>query len=168
MSKGKGIALLLLVLLVAGLTYIKIKNVKEAKLKEMPKGGGKGGPQQAVRVTGFIAEYTKLSNDLSANGSIVAGDEIQLQPEISGRITYLNIKEGSFVGKGTVLAKINDIDLQAQLKKLQAQLQIAKSTEQRLSQLIKISGISQQEYDVAVNNVNNANADIETRSCADR
>ena len=71
---------------------------------------------------GFVAEFSKLSNDLSANGNILAQDEVQLQPEVSGRVTYLNIKEGAVVSKGTLLMKINDADLRAQVAKSNAQL----------------------------------------------
>jgi membrane fusion protein (multidrug efflux system) len=161
MSKGKMIFTGFLVALVIGLGYVKYNNNKKAAAKIASKGPGKGGPQQALKVTGFVTEYTTLPNNLSANGSIIAGDEVQLQPEVSGRITYLNIKEGAFVSKGTLLCKLNDLELQAQLKKLQAQVQIARSNEKRLSELLKIGGVSQMEYDEAINTLNNANADIE-------
>ncbi|HTE13236.1 MAG TPA: efflux RND transporter periplasmic adaptor subunit, partial [Chitinophagaceae bacterium] len=47
------------------------------------------------------------------------------------------------------------------LKKLHVQLQIANQNEQRSLQLIKIQGISQQDYDASLLNVNNIKADIE-------
>ena len=121
---------------------------------------GKGGPQ-TLMAAGFVAEYSKLSNNLSANGSILAQDEVQLQPEVSGRVTYLNIKEGAIVPKGTLLLKINDADLQAQVFKLKTQLKIAQSNLARLAELLKIKGVSQAEYDAADNAVNNINADIQ-------
>jgi membrane fusion protein (multidrug efflux system) len=54
-----------------------------------------------------------------------------------------------------------DADLQAQLKKLQVQLELARKTEQRQQQLLDINGISQQDYDLSLLAVNNLNADIE-------
>ncbi len=158
MSKGKLIGWSLVLLVIGGLAWIKYKNVKESAEKTAPK--GKSGPQ-IIGVTGFVTEYSKLSNNISTTGTVLAMDEVQIQPEVSGRITSLNIKEGSFVSKGTLLAKLNDIELQAQLKKLQAQLAIAKTNEGRLKQLLTISGVSQMEYDEALNNLNNINADIE-------
>ncbi len=73
----------------------------------------------------------------------------------------LNVREGSYVGKGSVIGKIYDADLQAQLRKSQAQLNIANQTSGRLSQLLHIQGISRQDYDLAVLNANNIRADIE-------
>jgi membrane fusion protein (multidrug efflux system) len=60
-----------------------------------------------------------------------------------------------------LVAKLYDGDLQATLKKLEVQLQIANQNEQRSSQLLKIQGISQQDYDASLLNVNNIKADIE-------
>lgn len=158
MTKGKVIFWFLVVALVAGLTYVKHTKNKEAEAKMAPM--GKGGPQ-TLMAAGFVAEYSRLSNNLSANGNVLAQDEVQLQPEVSGRVTYLNIKEGSVVAKGTLLMKINDADLQAQLYKLKTQLKIAQSNFDRLNELLKIKGVSQAEYDAAENQVNNINADMQ-------
>jgi membrane fusion protein (multidrug efflux system) len=51
--------------------------------------------------------------------------------------------------------------MQAQLKKLQVQLQIAEKTEERNKELLRISGISQQDYDLSFLQVSNIKADIE-------
>jgi membrane fusion protein (multidrug efflux system) len=65
------------------------------------------------------------------------------------------------VGKGTILVKLFDGDLQTQLKKLQVQLQIAEKTQERQEELLKINGISQQDYDLLVLDVENLKIDIE-------
>ncbi|MFN8237055.1 MAG: efflux RND transporter periplasmic adaptor subunit [Chitinophagales bacterium] len=160
MSKGKWITLVLLLLLIGWLGSVKYKNIQKEKAKTMMQGKSKGMPS-SIAVSGFVAEYTNLSNNLNTNGTIIASEEVQLQPEVSGRITYLNIPEGGVVGKGTLLAKINDAELQAQLKKLQSQYAIAASNESRLAQLLKINGVSQQEYDLALNTLQNVSADME-------
>jgi membrane fusion protein (multidrug efflux system) len=54
-----------------------------------------------------------------------------------------------------------DGDLQAQIKKLKVQLQIAEKTEERSRELLKINGISQQDYDLSFLQVSNIKADIE-------
>ncbi|MEO6538997.1 MAG: efflux RND transporter periplasmic adaptor subunit, partial [Ferruginibacter sp.] len=72
----------------------------------------------------------------------------------------LNIAEGSPVSKGSVLAKINDADLRAQVGKSRVQLQLAQTTVGRYKQLLDVSGINQSDYDLAVNQVNVYRADI--------
>lgn len=117
--------------------------------------------QMSVRADAFLVKKVTLTEKIEIPGSLVANEATDIHPEISGRITYLNINEGKYVTKGTLLAKLYDGDLQANLNKLQVQLQIAEQNEQRSAQLLKIQGISQQDYDASLLNVNNIKADIE-------
>ncbi|MBX7226381.1 MAG: efflux RND transporter periplasmic adaptor subunit [Chitinophagales bacterium] len=158
MSKGKLVFVALILSTVVGLGYVKYKKVQEAKAKmPMP---GKGGPQ-TLMASGYVVQYSVLSNDLDANGTILAQDVVQLQPEVSGRVTYLKIDEGAFVQKGTLLLKVNDAELQAQIQKLKAQKVIATANKERLAELLKINGVSKSEYDAAENQLNNIVADIQ-------
>lgn len=119
------------------------------------------GRQQPQRVDAIIATPQKITESIEVPGTLVASETTEIHPEVSGRLTMLNVREGAYVGKGSVIAKLYDADLQAQLKKLQAQLNIANQTANRLSQLLQIQGISRQDYDMAVLNANNIRADIE-------
>lgn len=112
-------------------------------------------------VEGFLVEPKTLTEEIEVPGSLLPEEETQLRAEVSGRIVQLNIQEGSSVKKGQVLVKLFDQDLQAQLQKLQVQLQIAEKTEERQAELLKINGISQQEYDLSVLSVENLKADIQ-------
>jgi membrane fusion protein (multidrug efflux system) len=91
----------------------------------------------------------------------VANEYVELHPEISGRIIYLNVPEGATVTKGTIIAKINDADLQATLEKSKAQLDLYQKTEERERKLLEINGINQADYDLAVSNINSTKADID-------
>lgn len=119
------------------------------------------GKNKEMKTTGFIVKSQKLSNQLEAGGILFSSEEVELHPEISGRVVRLNIDEGNFVKQGILLVKINDAELQAQLLKQQAQKQIAEKNEQRLKELLAINGIGQQEYDAALLQLNNIKADIE-------
>src|SRR5215831_8506243 len=72
----------------------------------------------------IIAKTKTISNILEANGTVIASESVELHPEATGRLIYLNIPEGSFVKRGTVLARVNDADLRAQLNKSKAQLEL--------------------------------------------
>jgi membrane fusion protein (multidrug efflux system) len=76
-------------------------------------------------------------------------------------VVSINFKEGTEVKSGSLLVKLFDGDLQAQLKKLAAQLIMAEATEKRQKELLDINGTSQQDYDNALLNVNNIKADME-------
>lgn len=109
----------------------------------------------------IVADLMVLNRDFEVNGSVVSSDFVELQPEVSGRITFLNVPEGRFVNEGTVIARINDADLTAQLQKAESQLRLAELTEERLKKLINIQGVNQADYDAALNQVNTLKADIE-------
>src|SRR5688572_12375277 len=119
------------------------------------------GPPPALTVEALVVKPISLSADIEIPGTILANESTEIHPEVSGRLTTLNVQEGRNVSKGALLAKLYDGDLQAQLRKLQVQLEIAKQTENRQAQLLKIQGISQQEYDLSLLQVHNLNADID-------
>jgi len=119
----------------------------------------KEAPPTAVDV--IVAGVQALTNTVEANGNIVANEYVELHPEISGRITYLNVPEGHAIAQGTVIARINDADLQAQLSKSKVQLDLAQKTEDRYKQLLNVNGINQADYDNALNQVNSLKADIQ-------
>jgi membrane fusion protein (multidrug efflux system) len=113
-----------------------------------------------MRVDAYIIRPQVFQETLEVPGSIVASEVAEIHPEVSGRIVRLNVGEGKYVTKGTLLAKLYDADLVAQLNKIQVQLRIAQKTEERQSELLKIQGISQQDYDLSLLQVNNLRADI--------
>lgn len=115
----------------------------------------------APRLAAYIVSTQSFADVIEVPGSIVANEVTEIRPELSGRIVQLYIAEGRSVGKGALLAKIYDGDLQAQLKKLQSQLAIAQTNENRASRLLDIQGISRNDYDITLLNLNNIRADID-------
>ncbi len=118
-------------------------------------------PKPPSRADGWIVSASALSNQLEVPGSLAPYEETAIQPEIAGRVTGIYFQEGGPVNQGAVMVKLYDEDLQAQLKKLQVQLAIARKTEERQAALLKINGISQQDYDLSLLSVRNLEADIQ-------
>src|SRR3954452_15948024 len=108
----------------------------------------------------IITSAKTIANTVEANGTVVAGEFVEIKPEISGRLVYLNVAEGSRIARGTVIAKINDADLRAQLNKIKVQLELADITVSRYKKLLDIQGINRSEYDLAVNQASSLKADI--------
>lgn len=132
--------------------------------KEEPKSamsGSSGQQARALAVETLIVSPSALSADVEVPGTILPNESTEIHPEVSGRIVELNIKEGSTVAQGALLARLYDGDLQAQLRKLDVQLKIADQTEKRQAELLKIQGISQQEYDLSLLQVLNIKADMD-------
>ena len=90
--------------------------------KEKAKPTDKFNPNAPVAVDISIAVAQKVEKLIEANGTVLANDFVEIHPEINGRVVFLQIPEGKFVKAGTILAKLNDADLQAQLEKIKVQL----------------------------------------------
>ncbi len=132
-------------------------------------------PDVSIPVKAHVITLETLSNSVFTTGTILANEEVELRSEISGKIINILFKEGSFVSKGDLLIKINDADLQAQLRRakindadLQAQLRRAESKlklseekEARQRQLRDGNLISQEEYDNTVSELNVNQADLD-------
>jgi membrane fusion protein (multidrug efflux system) len=139
--------ILTIVAVVAVLVLGKIFFFKKPDLGEKGPGGGAGagasggkggekgkdmkGAGPSVSVNVFVVNTESLDNVITSSGTIFPNEEIELRAEASGRILALNIKEGSQVAAGQVIARIKDTDLQAQLKKLNFEIELAKQTEAR-------------------------------------
>lgn len=131
---------------------------KSKETETRKQGGGKDMPPS--RVEAFVVSPSMLSQDIEMPGSLIPAEETELHPEISGRVTGIYFNEGSYVAQGKPLVKLYDGDLQAQLNKLRVQLKVAKETQARYEALLKISGVSQQEYEIYKLSVNNIQADM--------
>ena len=117
----------------------------------------------------MIAATEQISTTIEANGSVVAFEYLELRPEVAGRLTYLQVPEGNVVAQGTVIARVNDADLQAQMNKTRVLLDLAQKTEARIAKLIAVGGINQADYDAIISQVNGYKADlIYTQSLIDK
>lgn len=112
-------------------------------------------------VDAYIVKTSSLNEVIEASGTLQSNEEVQIQAEITGRVIALYFKEGTNVSKGTLLVKLYDEDLKAQLQKLQLQQQLSKTTLERQENLLKINGISRQDVDVTRNQVSAYGADID-------
>lgn len=142
----------------AAFLLLLISACNEKKETKKTTDSSKMGP---LSVEGMIVKPSTLAEGIEVAGNILPFEITEIRPEISGRVTQINFTEGGFVQKNTLLIKLFDGDLQAQLKKLLVQLKIAEKTEERQRELLKINGISQQDYDLSLLQVNNIKADIE-------
>lgn len=121
---------------------------KNAAKRPESQGGGKSAYEIAT-VEGYVAESSRLAHTVQAPGALIPAEEIQLHTEVAGRVVEINLPEGRLVRKGEVLLRLFDDDLRTQLQKTELQLRQAQITEQRLGELLRVKGVSQQEYDLA-------------------
>jgi membrane fusion protein (multidrug efflux system) len=150
--------IIIVVALIAVLLVLKLilfpSHSEETKGPQQAKGG-------AAVITAYVLRSETLSNEVYASGTAVANEQVELQPEISGKVVLINFSEGTAVTKGQLLVKINDAELQAQSKKLKLQHALAEERMKRQEKLLAVQGISQEEFDVVKNEFEVIRAEME-------
>lgn len=81
---------------------------------------------------------------LSAVGSLLADESISLRPEISGRIVGLDFQEGRPVARGQVLVRLDDAELLARIRQVEAELHALEEKLRRTEHLRAQQFVSEQ------------------------
>ncbi len=148
---------LVLLAVVVALAWPKIKEARTTS--EAP--GFSQSASRALQIEGVVIALTTLKDRIFTTGTIRANEEVELRSEASGKITRISFQEGRAVKKGDLLVKINDNELQAQLRKAEYRVTLAEGREMRQLQLLEKGGISREEYEATLNELNVLRADIE-------
>lgn len=155
--KLKNLIYALIIIVLGGfITYRVVSN--KNKNDESKKSGDKDKP---TTVTGIVVKTSTFDNNLALSGSIEANEQIEIRSEVSGIVEGIYFNEGSYVNKGQVLFKVNDIELRAQLRQAQTREGLAAENERRAKLLLQKEAISQEEFDVA--NADYASAKAQTQ-----
>lgn len=117
--------------------------------------GGQG-PQSrpAVSVEGYLVTPESFRETIFTTGTVLADEEIYIRPESSGRITGIYFDEDSAVRTGDLLVKLNDAELQQQLRSASYQINLATLREKRQRELLSRNAIAQEDYDMVLNELN--------------
>jgi membrane fusion protein (multidrug efflux system) len=143
----------LVVLLVASLSACKSKTEKTTT-------NAKAARANKLVAEAYITRTESFQHDYIASGSLIPNEEIEVHPEISGRVTSINFREGAPVRKGQLLIQLYAADIQAQIRKLRAQRQLQLKNAERGRELLNIGGISRQEYETTQTEISSIDADI--------
>ena len=130
---------------------------KDAKSKDTK--GGRG--DRAVPVGVYIAGYVKLDEGIRSVGTLLPYEEVDIASEITGKIETIAFEEGAFVKKGSLLIKVNDEDLQAQLRRAVYQRNMTKDKLERNRILLEKDAISRESFDQIETDYNVIQADIQ-------
>jgi len=147
-----------LFLLSISLIFSSCSSDRKKEAQQQQKSGA--GARPTVRADAYIVKTALLADKIEIPGTLVASEATDIHPEVAGRITGIYFKEGAYVNRGALLVKLNDADLQAQKQKLLIQIKIAEQNQGRSEQLLKIGGISRQDYENTELVVTNAKADL--------
>lgn len=146
-----GIAVVLMII-----AYPKVKGY----FNNSSNASSSGSSNSPLLVDVFVIKADTLDNKIFTTGTLIPNEEVELSAESPGIIQELYLNEGATVKEGDLLVKINDKDLQAQLTRAEFRLKLAEERERRQEQLLSKGGISQEEYDATLNEVNVLRAEV--------
>lgn len=115
-------------------------------------GGSK--PAAPLKAELHVVRNEPFAQTVSTVGTLRANESVTLVSELSRLLTKIHVEEGSEVKAGDLLFKLDDSDLQAELKQVDAQLQLAEVNKRRAENLAPRKAMSQQEYDAAISTYN--------------
>jgi membrane fusion protein (multidrug efflux system) len=101
-----------------------------------------------------------IADDMQAVGNLRSRQGVVLRPEVSGRITQLNFRDGERVRKGQLLVQFDDQLPQAQVKQSQAELSIATANHKRNQELASQNFISMRSVEESAANLEVAQAKL--------
>ncbi len=138
---------------------------RNAEKDPQPASAGKAGPAPAgVVVEATRVSVVKLPQALGAVGSLRSDETVIVRPEVAGRVSQIQFREGERVTKGQVLVKLDDSVQQADLDRARANLTLSKTKHERSIDLRNKGFISSQALEEAENNWKVAQADSELMS----
>ncbi len=162
MSKGvrRLITFTVLLLVFGGLAYPKVKPLFSSA-SDSNTSGGSSQANRILQVEAVELEYETIEDRIFSSGTVQANELVELTAEASGIVTNVFFEEGREVSRGDLLVKINDSELQAQKQRALYRLNLAQQREERQRRLLERGGISQDDYDATLNEVNVFRAEVQ-------
>jgi membrane fusion protein (multidrug efflux system) len=128
---------------IVGFFFFKISMIKKMMAE------GKFAPPPAV-VTTTKAVQVDWHPALTAVGTLVAEQSVEIAPQIAGQITKIYFTSGDYVSKGTPLVDLDTSTENAQLKADLAQAKQAQLSYARIKKLFKTGSVSPADVDNAL------------------
>ncbi|TLV00699.1 efflux RND transporter periplasmic adaptor subunit [Dyadobacter luticola] len=126
----------------------------------------KAKPAPAPVVTGVpvdvqVLHSESLNDEMTVSGTLLAYQDVNITSELNRKVVAVYAKEGKSVAAGTLLFKLDDADLIAELEQLKQQEKLVILNEKRFKELIDNEAAKQQDYDEAFTNLKVIQAKIE-------
>ncbi|BEI55041.1 MexH family multidrug efflux RND transporter periplasmic adaptor subunit [Butyricimonas faecihominis] len=162
MNKGlKRVLQIGIPVVIVGAIVIPRLDFSSDKETSTPTTAVKAASRGALPVSGIVASMSTSGNGIPVTGLLVANEEVELVSETAGKVVKIAFEEGTLVKKGTLLVKVDDSDLQAQLARAEFQKELLAAKLERQRILLKRESISVEEFQQLETEYNMNLADIE-------
>ncbi len=141
MLKRMLIMLAVVIALIAGLGFVKYKQISAA----IAQGANYAPPPDAV--TTIVAKRENWPSTLDVIGTAQAIQGVTVSADLPGTVTKINFESGQAVHVGDVLVELDTRQERAQLAAAEAQRDLARINFDRSKELVKQGVLAQTEYD---------------------
>lgn len=154
-----GVTAAILLMIAGMIAYPQLKNKFKASqdAASVVPTSGTSLRNQTLNINAEVLKYQSLTDKIMSTGSTLPDEEVDLAFESSGKVVAIYFTEGTHVKAGDLLAKINDKPLQAQLKKLEAQVPLAKDRVYRQRTLLEKDAVSPRGLRASSHRIREAN-----------
>lgn len=128
-------------------------------------------PATTVDVANVVSQT--ITDWQEYSGRLEAIDQVDIRPQVSGKLIAVHFKDGRLVNKGDLLFSIDPRPFEAELNRAKAQLASAQAQVTytsanlgRNQRLIQSNAIAHQELDQAENEARSANANLQAAKAA--
>ena len=91
-------------------------------------GGRMGGPRAPMPVEFATVSRASLSDQILVVGNLIGAATVEVVPKVNGRLQTVAVKLGDTVRRGQVIAKVEDLELQQQVRQAEASFQVGQAT----------------------------------------
>ncbi|MGH9310555.1 MAG: efflux RND transporter periplasmic adaptor subunit [Vicinamibacterales bacterium] len=92
------------------------------------RGGRFGGPRAPMPVEFATVDRNSLTEQVLVVGNLIGAATVEVVPKVGGRLQSVNVKLGDTVRRGQILAKIEDLEIQQQVRQAEASFQVSQAT----------------------------------------
>jgi membrane fusion protein (multidrug efflux system) len=108
-----------------------------------PQEGEQAPAQSKTLVEVVVVKEENVSENITANGDLMANEATQLSVEVGGKVNKITFEEGEEVKKGQLLLELTNADLAAELEEAKAQKELLEKQLNRNKKLFEAKGISE-------------------------
>lgn len=154
MAKRIVLTLAVTAVLVAGLGFVKFKQIQTA----IGQAAAFQPPPEAV--TTVVAVEERWPSTLNAIGTVAAVQGVEISADLPGTVEVIGFESGQWIRQGDILAKLDTRQELAQLAAAEAQRELARVNFERMEGLLTEHVVSRAEFDRATADLRQGDARV--------
>ena len=89
---------------------------------------GRGGARPPMPVEFAVAKRAPMSEQILVVGNLIGAATVEVVPKVNGRLQSITVKLGDSVRRGQLLAKVEDFEIQEQVRQAEASFRVGEAT----------------------------------------